>query len=269
MIIFFISLSWGTIVDHFPLFLSTLFLSLSPPLRVTYRLMQKGETASYRGRDKNILASSSNTMTPAMMNTIRTHTDRYMHTHSSTHTFTCPVYLFNHFFYVWLFLNTCLNPRTWRTVWKMDYKRFHFQLKERRVTTVFPTAQTQDTRLSTCMFVCFDRARPCRRDYWNQFHAFSSPSFPCTPRTVVCASVCVDMEGVWLGCVHRLDTTSPQASESCLNEHFSLALKIISTFTLTLSLFICLSLPPTYFHFNIRLLPIHFKLIRNIKVGCR
>lgn len=56
-------------------------LPLSLFRRVTYQLMRKGETASYRGRDKNILASSSNTMTPATTNTIRTHTDRYMRTH--------------------------------------------------------------------------------------------------------------------------------------------------------------------------------------------
>lgn len=39
--------------------------------------MQRGERASWRGRGRNILASSSNIMTPATTSTIRTHTDRY------------------------------------------------------------------------------------------------------------------------------------------------------------------------------------------------
>lgn len=50
----------------------------------------------------------------------------------------------------------------------------------------------------------------------------------------------VDMEGGWSSSVQSRDN-QPQASESCLNEHFSLALKIISTFTLYLSFS-----PPTY-----------------------
>lgn len=59
--------------------------------------MQRGETASCRGRDKNTLASSSNTTTPATTNTIKTHTDRYINTNSGMQSFSRAV--FNHLFF--------------------------------------------------------------------------------------------------------------------------------------------------------------------------
>lgn len=57
----------------------------SPSLRVTSQLTQKEETASFRGRDKSTSASSSNTTTPAMTNTTRTPTDRYIQAHPAPH----------------------------------------------------------------------------------------------------------------------------------------------------------------------------------------
>lgn len=120
----------------------------------------------------------------------------------------------------------------------------------------FPSAQIQDTRMFTCVIyffffffgcVSFDRIRPCRQDYWNQFHAFFFLFFPlslsrplcpsCTHWTVVCVSVCLNMEGMWSSSVHRLETTSPEL------------LKMISTrysspthsFILTLNYFLFIS----------------------------
>ncbi len=129
-----------------------LFFSFS--LRVTYQLMQKGETASYRGRDKNISDSSSNTMTPAMMNTIRTHTDRYIHVHQHIHV-SCSLVVCLIFPFTSCFFITCLNPWTWTTEWRMNHKSFIFQLQERfLVTNVFPSAQLRDKRQFVFLYVC-------------------------------------------------------------------------------------------------------------------
>lgn len=79
-----------------------------------------------------------------------------------------------------------------------------------------------------------------------------------------CLSVCVDLRGVWSSSAHRIETTS-----------FREQLKWTPLFGFENIIF-CLSLPvypsltsPSCFYFNTRLLPIHFRPIRNIKVGCR
>lgn len=74
------------------MYFSVIFFSF---FRVTSLPMQRGETASCRGSDKNTSASSSNTTTLATTNTIKTHTDRYIN--SGMQSFSCAV--FNHLFF--------------------------------------------------------------------------------------------------------------------------------------------------------------------------
>jgi len=136
---------------------------LSPSSRVTSQPTQSGERASCRGRDKNTLASSSNTTTPATRRTIRTHTDRYTCAQSSGSPFVCFNQLFWHF---------TLTPGTLND-WTKEFSITRTASRHRCIPL-----RAGGTRVCVCL--CVDRIRPRRQDDWNQCHASSSSSLMCS-----------------------------------------------------------------------------------------